>query len=81
VSALRRHDDIGDVLAALVLVAAAMGAFLTVVFLNHFPEQGAIFGLVTMSPPAGFTGLSVQPVLSSFPTNVSAVASTRVSGL
>ena len=61
-AALWSHDDVGDVLSAL-LGSAAMGALLAVVLFDHFSEQGAIFGLVSVGSAASLASLSVQTVL------------------
>ena len=61
-AALWGHDNVGDVLSAL-LGSAAMGTFLAIVLFQHFADELAIFGLITVGSTAGLASLSVQTVL------------------
>jgi len=73
VSALRRDDDIGDVLSALVLVAAAMGTLLAIMFLQHFADESTVFCSIVMSPAASFARLAVKTMFMPFPIDMTAV--------
>jgi len=80
-SALRRHDDVGDVLPALVLVAATMGALLAIVLLQHFADEGAVFCSIFMSATTSFALFAVKTMLFPFSVDMTTVLPRGMSAL
>lgn len=78
-TALRRHNDIRDMLAAL-LVAATMRATLALL-LHHLVEEGTIFGFVAMRAAAMLSVTSIEAVLGVMTINRTALLSAGMSSL
>lgn len=76
-TALWGHDNVGDVLSAL-LSSAAMSALLAIVLLQHFADESAVFGLIAVGSTTRLASLSVQTVLTLVAMYLTAMLATWV---